>query len=336
MRVILFISRWIEISIDDFREEKMLEIINVSILPQLRSSSFGIIGKTWAILILKSWQNSIQHLKNKESSHLWEGPLPFISDKINRLLNQNLTTTDFHSLSGLDFHPEELARQISLLDQKLFMMILDTEFLRKRFTKAPSLQQLVRRFNMITKWVSTEVATTPNIKERIKTLSHYIVVAEILKKWNNWHSFMAVISGLCQSPVQRLKQTWKALNPTLHKKFLDFEDLIRPNENFSALREAYTNSSPPVIYPILILIKDLTFIEDGNVDWRNKEEKILNYEKMRLLGELVSILKNAQYLHYPFTKVPLIQEFLENVFYVDNIHDLTTLSKTIEKTNQEV
>jgi len=74
----------------------------------------------------------------------------------------------------------------------------------------------------------------------------------------------------------------------------------------------------------------LTFIEDGNFDWRNKEEKTLNYDKIRLLGQAITCIKDAQQVHYPFTKVKIIQSFLENVFYVDNMHDLTTLSKNIE------
>jgi len=198
------------------------------------------------------------------------------------------------------------------------------------------LQALVKRFNIVTKWVGTEVASTPNFKKRLKTLTHFINVAEKLKKLQNWHTFLAVISGLSQSPVQRLKQTWKALNPHVLRKWQEFEELATPMYNFSALREAFQNSPPPTIYPILILVKDLTFIEDGNLDWRNKKSKILNYEKMRLMGHVITQIKEAQNSQYPYTFVNIIQEYLKNVYYVESVHDLNTLSKTIEKNNIEL
>jgi len=120
------------------------------------------------------------------------------------------------------------------------------------------------------------------------------------------------------------------------RKWQEFEELVTPMFNFGALREAYQNSTAPTIYPILILVKDLTFIEDGNLDWRNKNAKILNFEKMRLLGHVIAQIKEAQHVHYPFSFVNIIQAYLENVYYVDNVYDLNTLSKAIEKNNSEL
>lgn len=77
----------------------------------------------------------------------------------------------------------------------------------------------------MTYWISTEIATTPNFKQRIKTLSHCIMLAEVcfveigvsfiynkkLRDYNNWHGFLAIVSGILQYPVLRLNQTWKVL-----------------------------------------------------------------------------------------------------------------------------
>uniref|UniRef100_A0A6B2L0T9 Ras-GEF domain-containing protein n=1 Tax=Arcella intermedia TaxID=1963864 RepID=A0A6B2L0T9_9EUKA len=339
-RVILLILRWIEMNIKDFKDERLLDMINGFLLSQFRNGTYGSVGKTWGMFIQQTWREQITllYLQENRPDHILGAPESYISDKIKRLSQNCLTKSDYQSLSGLDFNGIELARQMTLIDQRVFMMIPDTEFLKKRFAKAPTspnLQALVDRFNIVSKWVGTEIASTPNFKQRLKTLTHFIHVAEHLKEFHNWHTFLAVISGLSLTAVQRLRQTWKALSPQVLKKWQEFETLSSPLQNFGKLRKAYQNSIPPTIYPILILTKDLTFIEDGNEDWRNKETKQLNYEKMRLLGQVISQIKEAQRVHYPFNSVPIMMEYLENVFYIENSDDLHQLSQTIEGHNNK-
>jgi len=192
----------------------------------------------------------------------WPGsPRPILSETLKKF-KQNPTKFDFQTLSALSFNPTELARQITLFDHKIFAGISLAEFVRKKFTKAesaPGIHTLIERFNLVTKWVGTEVATTPNIKQRIKSLVHFICVAEELKKIQNYHSFSAVVTGLSQFAVQRLKLTWTGLPQKSLELFQEFESLATPMKNFHRIREACQKATPPFILPLAMLCKDLTF-----------------------------------------------------------------------------
>jgi len=192
-----------------------------------------------------------------------------------------------------------------------------------------------KHFNMITFWITTEVATTPNLKKRIKTLTHCILLAEMVKKYNNWNGFLAVVSGLLQYPVTRLRQTWKSLSPAIAKKWDHFEKLISPVDNFRNLRECCDTSSPPSVLPISIILKDLIFIEDGNYDWCPNSQ-LLNFHKLEILGRVLGRMRESQVVDYPLSSVKFIQGYLNNLFYVEDVEILETQSKQIEPPNNIV
>ncbi|KAH3766200.1 Ras guanine nucleotide exchange factor [Pelomyxa schiedti] len=75
-----------------------------------------------------------------------------------------------------DLHPVELARQLSLLDSRIFMKISSEELSHQawnhkdeleRIRIAPNACKMILHTNFISQWVSTEVVLTPNLKQRV-------------------------------------------------------------------------------------------------------------------------------------------------------------------------
>jgi hypothetical protein len=66
---------------------------------------------------------------------------------------------------------------------------------------------MIDRFNMITRWISTLVVTEEKLRNRAKRFVKFIKVAEALRQMHNYHTLMAVLSGLNDGPVYRLKFT---------------------------------------------------------------------------------------------------------------------------------
>jgi len=120
------------------------------------------------------------------------------------------------------------------------------------------------------------------------------------------------------------------LTPIVLEKWKRFEELVSPLANFGLLREACAKSSPPVIPPISLILKDLIFIEEGNDTWYDKTNSILNFGKLRLLGRVALMLRQSTSERYVLSTVPFIQHYLKNVFYVDDIHLLDSFSKVNE------
>eukprot|EP01121_Diplochlamys_sp_Union-15-3_P004195 TRINITY_DN14204_c0_g1_i1.p1 TRINITY_DN14204_c0_g1~~TRINITY_DN14204_c0_g1_i1.p1 ORF type:complete len:118 (-),score=24.03 TRINITY_DN14204_c0_g1_i1:84-416(-) len=88
---------------------------------------------------------------------------------------------------------------------------------------------------------------------------------------------------------------------------------MTPIGNFRALREFHDKSAPPMIPTPTIYLKDLMFIEDGNGDWWDGENKtILNLQKINLLGKVINKIQDAQQIPYQLVPLTVVQDYLQN------------------------
>jgi len=74
-------------------------------------------------------------------------------------------------------------------------------------------------------------------------------------------------------------------------------------------------SPPPSVLPISIILKDLTFIEDGNPDWYDEEAQLLNFNKVELLGRVLGRMNESQHVQFPLSYVKVIQQYLKNLYF---------------------
>jgi hypothetical protein len=114
----------------------------------------------------------------------------------------------------MDIHPEELARQLTLIEYELYKKIKPWECLNQSWakkdkeTRAPNILAMIQRFNQVSNWVATEIVMAETLKQRAKVLQHVIETAEFCRDLNNFNAMREIISGLQNSAVFRLKQTW--------------------------------------------------------------------------------------------------------------------------------
>lgn len=93
------------------------------------------------------------------------------------------------ALDLMDIAPEELARQLTLLEYELYKKIKSYEFLGQSFakkdreTRAPNITAMISRFFMVSDWVATEIVKQDDFKERVKVLQHFIQTAEVAAKF---------------------------------------------------------------------------------------------------------------------------------------------------------
>lgn len=86
---------------------------------------------------------------------------------------------------ALHVHPLELARQMSLIDQNLFMKIEMWEFFRQGWNKedkqilAPNIYNAIVRFNITSRWIQAELLCEEDLKTRILVLKHFLKVAAV-------------------------------------------------------------------------------------------------------------------------------------------------------------
>lgn len=105
-------------------------------------------------------------------------------------------------------------------------------------TQNPTGIELVTaRFNIMVKWVLSEIVLTNNLEERALVVTKYIHVAKHARKIHNYATMLQLTIALTSVDCARLHKTWD-LVPWVEKKALkDLENLVTPIRNFNNLRQ---------------------------------------------------------------------------------------------------
>uniref|UniRef100_H3BIN0 Rap guanine nucleotide exchange factor 3 n=1 Tax=Latimeria chalumnae TaxID=7897 RepID=H3BIN0_LATCH len=272
-------------------------------------------------------------------------------------VNERLFLCTAHQINTLTPHPEQLgpatgtmetlqpisskdiANQLTDPDWDLFNCIHEVELVyyilgRHVFGNitTANLERFVCRFNEIQFWVVTEIVLCSDLNKRVTLLKKFIKVATILKEQKNLNSFFAIMFGLSNSAVSRLSKTWERLPNKTRKLYSGFERLMDPSKNHRAYRLAITKLSPPIIPFIPLLLKDMTFVHDGNKTYL---ENLVNFEKMRMIATTVRIIQHCRSQPYSeqsqsIKNLVSIQAYFQQLKVIDQQKTLTQHSREIE------
>lgn len=105
-------------------------------------------------------------------------------------------------------------------------------------TQEPTGIELVTaRFNIMVKWVLSEIVLTQNVEERALCITKYIHIAKHSRKTHNYATLLQLTIALTSIDCSRLAKTWE-LVPAAEKKVLnELENLVTPIKNFNNLRQ---------------------------------------------------------------------------------------------------
>uniref|UniRef100_A0A8C7IB06 Rap guanine nucleotide exchange factor 3 n=1 Tax=Oncorhynchus kisutch TaxID=8019 RepID=A0A8C7IB06_ONCKI len=229
---------------------------------------------------------------------------------------------------------KDIASQLTNYDWELFTAMHEVElvyyiFGRHKFQGATTanLERFVHRFNEVQYWVVTEVCLCADLMKRAMLLKKFIKMAAMLKEQKNLNSFFAVMFGLSNSAVQRLYKTWERVPSKTKRVYCAYERLMDPSRNHRAYRLAVAKLSPPYIPFMPLLLKDMTFIHEGN---KNYTEKLVNFEKMvKTISLFVACPDSEQSL--PLRNPSNIRHYVQNFEVIDNQRKLTQLSRGMER-----
>lgn len=210
--------------------------------------------------------------------------------------------------------PKEVAIQLCIADHAAFAAIPIREMLQKRFSekhRSPKWTAAVMQWNRWVQWPPTEITRhTKSLAKRTEALTRFIRIAEHCAEFRNFNAAYAIISGLTQPPVARLKQTWANLSRKIAVKFETLQALFDINQNHKNYREALSVASAPLVPYLGLFSKDLTALEDG-MEMYVDARKQINVNKFRLIFDTVKRFAKYQEITYRFPIDPAIMEYLE-------------------------
>jgi son of sevenless-like protein len=219
----------------------------------------------------------------------------------------------------LDLDTIEMARQLTLMDFKLYSSIKPVECLDKAWSRdtgvAANIKASIDYCNQVTTWVSDEILSQSEVKKRSTIIKYWVNVADKCRSFNNFNTCMAILSAFDNSAVGRLKRTWEMVGARTNHIVAHIRKLMGANKNFNQYRALIHSANPPCIPFLGIYLQDLTFVEDGNPNFLKTSKDLINFAKRAKTAEVIRELQQYQSMCYHFIAVDEVQAFI-----TENLH----------------
>eukprot|EP01117_Protostelium_nocturnum_P014810 TRINITY_DN5670_c0_g1_i2.p1 TRINITY_DN5670_c0_g1~~TRINITY_DN5670_c0_g1_i2.p1 ORF type:complete len:810 (-),score=306.02 TRINITY_DN5670_c0_g1_i2:86-2515(-) len=290
-RIINFIRKWIEALKEDFQSREMQSTLK-EFIDKLNSTKDTRYMQCATIL-----QKSLTE-ERKKMPDVYPKPM-------------KLKVSSSKGLNMADIPTQELARQMTIFDHKLFKSIKPSEFLKKGWETGEKSLAFANRMEIVAYWVASEIVQTAGSKNRSVVLTSFLKLSENLLELRNFYSLTAIYLALSLMAIDRLKKTWKGISSRYQAVWQKINDLLNPNRNFANFRRLWTTSDLPKIPAPTVFQKDLLFMEDGN----NDVDKfgLINFDKLVMIGRCINQIRASQSASYQFESLPDIQVFLSKL-----------------------
>ncbi|KAF2138693.1 uncharacterized protein K452DRAFT_255463 [Aplosporella prunicola CBS 121167] len=263
---------------------------------------------------------------------------------LNTQTPQPILPKHMKKLKFLDIDATEFARQLTIIESRLYGKIRPTECLNKTWQKklepgepdpASNVKALILHSNQLTNWVAQMILTQQDVKRRVVVIKHFVTVADKCRQMNNFSTLTSIISALGTAPIHRLNRTWTAVNARTMGTLENMRRLMGSTKNFAEYRDTLHKANPPCIPFFGVYLTDLTFIEDG-IPGLIKKTNLINFAKRAKTAEVIRDIQQYQNVPYPLQPVPELQDYiLTNMQSAGDVHEMYDMSLAVEPRERE-
>ncbi|THC92905.1 hypothetical protein EYZ11_007629 [Aspergillus tanneri] len=131
---------------------------------------------------------------------------------------------------------------------------------------------------------------------------------------------MSIISGLGQTPVYRLRSTWRQVSKHVLATLEELRQLLESSKNFAKYREILCGTTSPCV-PFLDGIPNTT------------SSGMINFTKRRKTAKVIQEIQQYQTVPYALQPVPELQDYIIcNIQAAKDVHEMYNRSLEIEPT----
>ncbi|KAH8696682.1 putative cell division control protein Cdc25 [Talaromyces proteolyticus] len=268
---------------------------------------------------------------------------PQLLSVIEQRLRGQDTTVKRLKLKFLDIDPTEFARQLTVIESRLYGKIRATECLNKTWQRkvatgesepAANVKALILHSNQLTNWVAEMILTQGDVKKRVVVIKHFVNVADKCRTLNNYSTLTSIISALGTAPIHRLGRTWAQVSGRTSAVLEQMRRLMASTKNFGEYRETLHAANPPCIPFFGVYLTDLTFIEDGIPS--HTPSDLINFNKRAKTAEVIRDIQQYQNVPYQLQSVPELQDYiLSNMQAAGDVHEMYDRSLEVEPRERE-
>lgn len=280
-----------------------------------------------------------------------------------------LLPKNMKKLKFTDIDPTEFARQLTIIESKLYGKIKPPECLNKIWAQkkpapgtastthgdsssaagaqaaqasanggpepASNVKALILHSNRLTNLVAEMILAQNDLAKRANVVKHFILVADKCLSINNFSTLTSIISALGTAPIHRLSRTWSKLGKGTAATLEKMRKLMASIKNFASYRQALHAANPPCIPFFGVYLTDLTFIEDGMSSIIKKTD-LINFSKRAKTADVIREIQTYQNVSYPFKAVPELQGYILDMMQsAGDVHEMYDRSLQVEPRERE-
>ena len=156
--------------------------------------------------------------------------VPFILSCESQVLAQQLTLVEMAALSEVDWR--DLVDMRWSTNSPSTLSWVDFLYTQER----RGIDLVVGRFNLMVRWVLSEIVLSQDMYERARTITKFIHTAVHAKRISNYATMLQITIALSSTDCSKLTKTWSLVAPEDKFLFRSMEALIQPVRNFHDLR----------------------------------------------------------------------------------------------------
>jgi len=311
LRVINFIRKWLDDHFYSFSEQHIetLKAFLDQHLKQENSKQFALIQS----VLQRKIQTYPSDFSEDRKRSVFKDPPPEPKVDIRTIFSPTLKIADLDEL--------ELARQFTLIEFDLFCKIKPNELLNQAWIKpalrhrAPNVLALAQRSTDVSEWISTMIVKEERLRNRAKLFAKFLKIGEHLRKMNNLSTLMALMAGLNNASVYRLRHTRDEIskqNLTLYESLMSS---VGSAHGYKSYREIIAAIEPPCIPYIGVYLTDLVYIDEGHqnlIKSPSGAKDLINWQKKKLIYNVISQLQQWQNIGYNIMPIPQIYQMIKS------------------------
>lgn len=222
-----------------------------------------------------------------------------LSENERKSILRNVSRTLF------EIKDEVIAHELTRIEWDLFAAVGPRDLLRHilvsrqlRSSESP-VAQSIAHFNYVSGWVCSMILVQSKTKQRARMLEKFIEIAGILRRINNYNTLHAVLAGLGNASIHRLRHTRELLNgKRVFKTYQSLTRLMGSDRSFAAYRLALDNSEGRTIPYLGVHLQDILSTSDGNPSKRASDGAI-HWRKFSLMYDAVMAIVRCQEYQMP-------------------------------------
>ncbi|KAJ3446761.1 guanine nucleotide exchange factor [Anaeramoeba flamelloides] len=213
-----------------------------------------------------------------------------------------------------DVKPIEMARQITLFFQQIFLKIKPSEIIeqahytKKNTHKTQNIKNLIDKFNDFSSYIAERIVRPNTLRQRAAQFVHWIKVAVFLREMNNFDSLIMAVGGIGSSSCSRLKVTKSEVSKNHWKSLKNLKNDISQIDFYKNYRKLISTCELPALPYFGVFKKDLVYILDGST---RTVEGLINFRQRKHVYNIVRQIKKFQKVRYNFISISQIQELFK-------------------------